>query len=171
MTNLDHIMELRAKLTSCFLTRRERADPWGGAEARIGRTVLPRASSTEARMDMMISNTCSTMFRASPNDGSSNMMSFGFDMIARPMASPGDLLPALGQARELRVDAVTILVDGRPIRDWGVRDLEAVVQAARENGLDMRQVVEMAANNLSVVFRHSTADHLVSGEPPIFRET
>jgi hypothetical protein len=38
-------------------------------------------------------------------------------------------------------------------RDWGVRDLESVVDAADQNGLALRQVVEMPANNLCVVFQ------------------
>ena len=36
--------------------------------------------------------------------------------------------------------------------DWGVRDLEAVAALADAAGFDMREVVEMPANNLSVVF-------------------
>jgi SAM-dependent methyltransferase len=36
---------------------------------------------------------------------------------------------------------------------WGVRDLEAVVEAAAGNGLVLAETVEMPANNLTVVFR------------------
>ena len=36
---------------------------------------------------------------------------------------------------------------------WGVRDLEAVIEEAERNGLTLDKVVEMPANNLSVVFR------------------
>ncbi|MGK7889110.1 MAG: DUF938 domain-containing protein [Leptolyngbyaceae cyanobacterium] len=35
---------------------------------------------------------------------------------------------------------------------WGVRDLEAVIDLARQQGLSLKAVVEMPANNLSVVF-------------------
>ena len=35
---------------------------------------------------------------------------------------------------------------------WGVRDVADVVSAARENGLQLREIVEMPANNLSLVF-------------------
>ena len=35
---------------------------------------------------------------------------------------------------------------------WGVRDLETVVEAASGQGLELVEVVEMPANNLSVVF-------------------
>jgi SAM-dependent methyltransferase len=38
--------------------------------------------------------------------------------------------------------------DGR----WGVRDVADVVSAARENGLQLRETVDMPANNLSLVF-------------------
>ena len=36
--------------------------------------------------------------------------------------------------------------------DWGVRDLEAVVESAAAADLELRQVIEMPANNLSVIF-------------------
>ena len=44
----------------------------------------------------------------------------------------------------------------RSLRDrnsqWGIRDLEAVVEVAAQNKLKIRKVVEMPANNLSVIF-------------------
>ncbi|QLC21767.1 DUF938 domain-containing protein [Parasphingopyxis sp. CP4] len=39
--------------------------------------------------------------------------------------------------------------------DWGLRDLEAVEALASEMDLSLERVVEMPANNLSVVFRKS----------------
>jgi SAM-dependent methyltransferase len=39
--------------------------------------------------------------------------------------------------------------------DWGVRNLEDVVTEAAKHGLALESVVEMPANNLSVVFRRS----------------
>ena len=36
--------------------------------------------------------------------------------------------------------------------EWGVRDLEAVVDVAMEQGFACQKVIEMPANNLSVVF-------------------
>ncbi|MEX2148812.1 MAG: DUF938 domain-containing protein [Steroidobacteraceae bacterium] len=36
---------------------------------------------------------------------------------------------------------------------WGVRDLEAVVEIAEAAGFGLEEVVEMPANNLSVVLR------------------
>lgn len=36
---------------------------------------------------------------------------------------------------------------------WGVRDLEEVAALARRNGLDLKEIVAMPANNLSVVFK------------------
>lgn len=35
---------------------------------------------------------------------------------------------------------------------WGVRDLEAVIEEAERNGLVLDKVIEMPANNLSVIF-------------------
>src|SRR5277367_5338258 len=47
----------------------------------------------------------------------------------------------------------------RNLRDrnptWGLRDLEAVVAIAQSAGLSVPTVIEMLANNLSVVFRRS----------------
>ncbi len=37
--------------------------------------------------------------------------------------------------------------------EWGVRDLESVQALAAENGLRLHEVVEMPANNLTLVFR------------------
>jgi predicted RNA-binding protein with PUA-like domain len=39
--------------------------------------------------------------------------------------------------------------------EWGVRDLEAVADLAREHGLDLVERMQMPANNLSLVFRQS----------------
>ncbi len=36
---------------------------------------------------------------------------------------------------------------------WGVRDLDAVIECARASGLEFERIVEMPANNLSVIFR------------------
>jgi SAM-dependent methyltransferase len=37
--------------------------------------------------------------------------------------------------------------------EWGVRDLEAVIELAEQNGFGPPEIVEMPANNLSVIFR------------------
>ena len=39
--------------------------------------------------------------------------------------------------------------------EWGVRDLESVVDLAREHGLDLVERLQMPANNLGLVFRRS----------------
>ncbi len=44
---------------------------------------------------------------------------------------------------------------------WGVRDLEAVVDCGREHALGLERIVEMPANNLSLIFRAG----LVSAHP------
>ena len=47
--------------------------------------------------------------------------------------------------------------------DWGLRDLEAVVSVAEKNGLELVEVTEMPANNLSVVFRRIQRSRLPIG--------
>ena len=37
--------------------------------------------------------------------------------------------------------------------EWGLRDLEAVEALAAANGFGAAQIIEMPANNLSVIFR------------------
>ena len=38
---------------------------------------------------------------------------------------------------------------------WGVRDLEEVAACARDNGFGAPEIVEMPANNLSLIFRRA----------------
>ena len=38
-------------------------------------------------------------------------------------------------------------------REWGVRDLERVIEVAADANLKLQQIVDMPANNLSVIFR------------------
>ena len=39
--------------------------------------------------------------------------------------------------------------------DWGIRDLEAVVELAKKHSLTLARTVEMPANNLSVIFHRA----------------
>jgi Protein of unknown function (DUF938) len=48
---------------------------------------------------------------------------------------------------------------------WGVRDLEAVADAAAEHGLRLAETVEMPANNLTLVFRREAPPGLSSAGP------
>ncbi len=40
-------------------------------------------------------------------------------------------------------------------REWGVRDLERVIEIASKEGLKFLEVIEMPANNLSVIFQRN----------------
>jgi SAM-dependent methyltransferase len=41
--------------------------------------------------------------------------------------------------------------------EWGVRDLESIAEVAANYGLVFEDAIEMPANNLSVIFRHSAS--------------
>jgi SAM-dependent methyltransferase len=49
---------------------------------------------------------------------------------------------------------------------WGLRDMEAVVERASDAGLDLAEIVDMPANNFSVVFRKRDA---LTAPPPVGR--
>ena len=83
------------------------------------------------------------------------------------MAGAARLLPPTGvlvlygpYRREGRHTAPSNEAFDRQLRasnpDWGVRDLEAVTEAAASHGLALQDVTTMPANNLCVVFRPAT---------------
>jgi hypothetical protein len=49
--------------------------------------------------------------------------------------------------------------------DWGVRDLEAVLQCAAARGLELAEAVPMPANNLSVILRRASPATCGQGQP------
>lgn len=80
------------------------------------------------------------------------------------MEGAGEILPSKGilylygpYKRNGKHTAPSNASFDRSLRDrnalWGVRDLEAVVTAAAESNLRLEQVIEMPANNLSVILR------------------
>lgn len=77
---------------------------------------------------------------------------------AQRLLSPGGVLYLYGPYKENgRHTASSNEAFDVTLRDrdasWGVRDLEAVVEAAQQHGLTLQTVVEMPANNRSVVLR------------------
>lgn len=50
-------------------------------------------------------------------------------------------------------------------RSWGVRDMEAVADAAAACGFALREVVPMPANNFSLVFKGAIAPKLIGPRP------
>lgn len=74
--------------------------------------------------------------------------------------SPGDILYLYGPfKRGGKHTAPSNLTFDRSLRsqnpEWGVRDLDDVVAAAKERGLSLQTTIEMPANNLSVVFKRN----------------
>jgi len=50
---------------------------------------------------------------------------------------------------------------------WGIRDLDEVAEHASEQGLMLAEIVEMPANNLSVIFRRALASGLRKAGAPL----
>jgi len=75
---------------------------------------------------------------------------YGRLMLYGPFARNGDIAPSNAQFdADLK----------RRNRDWGVRDLDQdLVPLAQRAGLMLEQVIEMPANNLSIVFRKQGGD-------------
>ena len=76
---------------------------------------------------------------------------------ARQILPPGGILYLYGPyKRNGEHTAQSNASFDRSLRDrnslWGVRDLEAVVATARTQGFKLQQVINMPANNLSVIF-------------------
>jgi hypothetical protein len=61
----------------------------------------------------------------------------------------------LGQKPAGIDNALSLRDHRRSDPEWGVRNLEAVTDVAEQNGLVLEEVIEMPANNRSVVFRRS----------------
>jgi SAM-dependent methyltransferase len=73
---------------------------------------------------------------------------------------PGGILYLYGAYKENRThttpsNAAFDLDLRRRNPEWGVRDLEAVADLAREHRLDLVERMQMPANNLSLIFRRS----------------
>ena len=76
---------------------------------------------------------------------------------AEQILPPSGILYLYGPyKREGKHTAVSNANFDRSLRDrnpqWGVRDLEQVIEAAANANLKLQQVIEMPANNLSVIF-------------------
>ena len=79
------------------------------------------------------------------------------------MAGAGQILPSGGilylygpYKRNRKHTAPSNASFDRSLRDrnpqWGIRDLETVIEVATKNNLKLKEVIEMPANNLSVIF-------------------
>lgn len=103
-----------------------------------------------ARADAVI---CSNMIHVAPWKAAEALVAGAGEIL-----SPGGLLFLYGPfKRDGRHTALSNEAFDASLRDsdpeWGVRDLEAVADAAGAAGLKLDEVVEMPANNLSVILR------------------
>lgn len=124
------------------------------AEAKLP-NVLPPLSLDVCESDWPVERAdavlCINMIHISPWQATECLMT-GCESLLRP----GGILFLYGPYRRFgrHTAASNEAFDaGLRLRDprWGVRDLEAVVETAEGHGLGLLEVVEMPANNLSVV--------------------
>jgi hypothetical protein len=74
------------------------------------------------------------------------------------LARRGSLLATVqGEGRHTATTNATFDADLRQRnRRWGLRDVDDIVSEAMSNGLELREVVDMPANNLSLVLVKSS---------------
>lgn len=97
---------------------------------------------------------CINMIHISPWDATIGLMR----LAGQTLIQPGGLLVLYGPFREADVPLApsnAAFDDSLKARnpDWGLRDLDAVVEAARTEGLRLTLRREMPANNLMLLFR------------------
>ena len=98
---------------------------------------------------------CSNMIHIAPWEAAIGLIAGA----ARILPADGPLYLYGPYRRDGRHTAPSNDVFDRDLRErnpaWGVRDLEAVIDVAAEHGFGEPEVIDMPANNLSLVFRRS----------------
>lgn len=97
---------------------------------------------------------CANMIHIAPPEATGRLMR----LAARVLTRPGGLLVLYGPFLEADVEtAPSNLAFDRDLKardpDWGLRDCDAVIAAARANGLAFTLRKVMPANNLTLLFR------------------
>lgn len=124
------------------------AHPWSVEEAAV-----------QARLTVLDAPICAivniNMIHIAPWEMCGHLMAG-----AQRVLPPGGVLYLYGPyKRDGRHTAPSNEAFDRTLRDrnplWGIRDLETVVDTAKEHELQLSEVIEMPANNLSVVFTRS----------------
>lgn len=150
-----HLPALRWQPSDPSPDARASITAWAAAE-RLANLLPPLdldAASKDwpiARADAVV---CINMIHISPWEateglmrGAGRVMSPGQPLyLYGPYRRPGRTLEPSNEA----FDADLRRRDGR----WGLRDLDAVAACAEASGLALERVIEMPANNLSVIFR------------------
>ena len=130
---------------------------WAGAaalpnlSAPLALDVLDPATWPTETVQAMV---CINMIHISPWDATIGLMR----LAGQTLIQPGGLLVLYGPFRETDAPLApsnAAFDDSLKARnpDWGLRDLEAVVEAARTEGLRLTLRREMPANNLMLLFR------------------
>lgn len=95
---------------------------------------------------------CINMIHISPWEAT-----VGLFLLAHQQLVTGGILYCYGPYKEGGTAVASNLAFDESLKarnaEWGVRDLEVVVQLAEENGLELEERIEMPANNLSLIFR------------------
>lgn len=116
-----------------------------------GDTLAGRILERNGKVDAII---CINMVHISPYQCTKDLMT-----LSRKYLRPGGILFLYGPyvVNGFMVDSnvdFDISLKARNA-DWGIRDLEVVVESAEAEGLTLLQTIDMPANNLSVIFHLS----------------
>lgn len=119
----------------------------------VGAPIRIDAAAGEWPIDQADAILCINMIHISPWEATIGLMAG-----ARQLLPPGGLLYLYGPYRQADVPTASSnegfdqMLKAQDPR-WGLRDLDAVVALAGEQGLTQERVIEMPANNLSVLLR------------------
>lgn len=150
-----HLPDLEWQPSDIIPVARQSITAWISAEelANVRAPIDVDAAGDPWPLDEAAAVICINMIHISPWEATVGLMRGA----GRILAS-GSLLYLYGPYRrsdiplELSNEAFDRDLQARDAR-WGLRELDAIVRCANEHGLAFDRVVEMPANNLSVIFR------------------
>jgi hypothetical protein len=130
---------------------------WSAAEGlvNVAAPLMLDAASADWPIDRADAILCINMIHISPWAATSGLFAGARRLL--PTGAPLYLYGSYKRSGEHTAPSNAAFDDWLRAQDseWGVRDLEAVAEAAERNGFGPPQIIEMPANNLSVIFRRT----------------